>query len=89
MIKKPVPRLRDISEQPLTILARPKSAALLFSSSSLEKLFAKLRTWYMERDDDASKWAVAYTYEAVNRHNPDRLKAHAAQGGDSIENCWL
>ena len=34
----------------------------------------------MERDDEASKWAVAYTYEAVNRHNPDRLKAHAAQG---------
>ena len=50
------------------------------SSSSLEKLFTKLRTWYMERDDEASKWAVAYTYEAVNRHNPDRLKAHAAQG---------
>ncbi len=46
--------------------------------SSLEKLFAKLRTWYMEKDDDASMWAVAYTYEAVNRHNPDRLKAHAA-----------
>ena len=50
------------------------------SFSSLEKLFTKLRTWYMERDDEASKWAVAYTYEAVNRHNPDRLKAHAAQG---------
>ena len=47
--------------------------------SSLEKLFSKLRTWYMDRDDEASKWAVAYTFEAVNRHNPDRLKAHAAQ----------
>jgi proteasome component ECM29 len=47
--------------------------------SSLEKLFAKLRTWYMEKGDDASAWAVAYTFDAINRHNPDRLKAHAAQ----------
>ena len=48
--------------------------------SSVEKLFTKLRTWYMEKDDnDTSKWAVAYTFQAVTRYNPDRMKAHAAQ----------
>ena len=34
---------------------------------------------YLEKADPASKCSVAYTFEAVNRHNPDRLKAHAAQ----------
>jgi proteasome component ECM29 len=50
--------------------------------SSLEKLYAKLRAWYMEQDGSPSqqkRFAVAYTYEAINRHNPDRIKAHAAQ----------
>jgi proteasome component ECM29 len=48
-------------------------------SSSLEKLFVKLRVWYLEKDDDASRYAVAYTFEAVNRHNPDKMKAHGSQ----------
>ena len=47
--------------------------------SSVEKLFVKLRTWYMEKEDDTTKWSVAYTFQAVSRHNPDRMKAHAAQ----------
>ena len=46
---------------------------------SVEKLFAKLRTWYMEKDDEASKWAVAYTFQAITRHNPDKMKEHAAE----------
>ena len=33
----------------------------------------------MEKDDDSSKWAVAFTFQAVTRYNPDRMKAHAAQ----------
>ena len=47
--------------------------------SSVDKLFAKLRNWYMDKDDESSKWAVAFTFQAVTRHNPDRMKAHAAQ----------
>lgn len=33
---------------------------------------------YLDKDDAMSKHAVAYTFDALNRHNPDRLKAHAA-----------
>lgn len=47
--------------------------------SSMEKLFAKLRTWYMEKTDEATRWAVAYTYEAINQQNSDKMKMHAAQ----------
>ncbi len=47
--------------------------------SSVEKLFAKLRTWYMEKDEESTRLAVAYTFQAVTRHNPDKIKAHAAQ----------
>ena len=46
--------------------------------SSREKLFAKLKTWYMEKKDKASRAAVAFTYQAVTRHNPDVMKAFAA-----------
>ena len=46
--------------------------------SSKEKLFAKLRGWYMEREDEASRAAVAWTFQAVNRHNPDVMRAMAA-----------
>jgi proteasome component ECM29 len=31
--------------------------------SSVEKLFAKMKTWYMEKDDDASRLAVALTFQ--------------------------
>jgi proteasome component ECM29 len=31
--------------------------------SSVEKLFAKMKTWYMEKDDDASRMAVALTFQ--------------------------
>jgi proteasome component ECM29 len=46
--------------------------------SSKEKLFTKLRSWYMEREDEASRAAVAWTFQAVNRHNPDVMKAMAS-----------
>ena len=46
--------------------------------SSREKLFTKLRTWYMEKEDEASRAAVAFTYQAVTRHNPDVMKSFAS-----------
>jgi len=46
--------------------------------SSKEKLFNKLRTGYMEKEDDASRAAVAFTFQAVNRHNPDVMKSYAS-----------
>lgn len=46
--------------------------------SSKEKLFNKLRSWYMEKEDEASRAAVAFTFQAVNRHNPDVMKAYAS-----------
>jgi len=46
--------------------------------SSKEKLFNKLRSWYMEKEDEASRAAVAFTFQAVNRHNPDVMKAFAS-----------
>ena len=50
--------------------------------SSVEKLFAKLRTWYMTKSEDqdpSAKWSVAYTFQAITRHNPDRMKDHATE----------
>lgn len=47
--------------------------------SSMEKLFVKLRSWYLEKDDLASRHAVAYTFYAILRHNPDQIKRHLAQ----------
>ncbi len=47
--------------------------------SSLEKLFARLRTWYLEDSTSQKRLAVVHTYDAINQHNPDRIKAHAAQ----------
>eukprot|EP00095_Tigriopus_kingsejongensis_P007808 maker-scaffold204_size260821-snap-gene-1.36 protein:Tk07808 transcript:maker-scaffold204_size260821-snap-gene-1.36-mRNA-1 annotation:"proteasome-associated protein ecm29-like protein" len=47
--------------------------------SSMEKLFTKLRSWYMDKTDETTRWAVAYTYEAINQQNPDKMKSHAAQ----------
>uniref|UniRef100_A0A131YLY1 Proteasome component ECM29 n=1 Tax=Rhipicephalus appendiculatus TaxID=34631 RepID=A0A131YLY1_RHIAP len=46
--------------------------------SDVDRLFTKLQTWYMEGDDEAVQWACAYTMQAVARHAPDRLRAHAA-----------
>jgi len=46
--------------------------------SSREKLFIKLKSWYMEKDDQASRAAVAFTFQAVSRHNPDVMKSFAS-----------
>jgi hypothetical protein len=31
--------------------------------SSVEKLFVKMKSWFMEKDDDASRLAVALTFQ--------------------------
>merc|ERR1719509_653959 len=46
--------------------------------TSKEKLFTKLRSWYMEKEDEASRAAVAWTFQAINRHNPDVMKDFAS-----------
>ena len=46
--------------------------------TSREKLFTKLKAWYMEREDEASRAAVAFTFQAVSRHNPDVMKSFAS-----------
>lgn len=46
--------------------------------SDVDRLLTKLQTWYMEGDDEAVQWACAHTMQAVARHAPDRLRAHAA-----------
>ena len=43
--------------------------------SSREKLFSKLRSWYMDKEDDQSR---AFTFQAVTRHNPDVMKSFAS-----------
>ena len=34
---------------------------------SVEKLFTKLRSWYMDKDDHSSRMAVALTFQAITR----------------------
>ncbi|XP_064476674.1 proteasome adapter and scaffold protein ECM29-like [Ornithodoros turicata] len=46
--------------------------------SSVEKLMGKMQTWYMEKDDDTVRWAVAHTMQAVARYAPDVVRDHAA-----------
>ncbi|CAH1134863.1 unnamed protein product [Ceutorhynchus assimilis] len=45
--------------------------------SSLEKLFAKLQTWYFEREDDTIRSAIAYTIQSIGNHNQEVLKSHS------------
>jgi len=45
---------------------------------SKEKLFTKLKSWYMEKEDGASKAAVAYTFQGINNYSPDVMKNYAS-----------
>ncbi|CAH0555694.1 unnamed protein product [Brassicogethes aeneus] len=45
--------------------------------SSLEKLFAKLKLWYFEREDDSIRSACAYTIQSIGIHNQEILKEHS------------
>ncbi|KAG5880535.1 hypothetical protein JTB14_026768 [Gonioctena quinquepunctata] len=44
--------------------------------SSVEKLFAKLQTWYFEREDDSIRSACAHTIQSIGIHNQETLKSH-------------
>ncbi|KDR13581.1 proteasome-associated protein ECM29 homolog isoform X2 [Zootermopsis nevadensis] len=46
--------------------------------SSLEKLFAKIQTWYFEKEDESVRSACAYTLQAIGQHNQDVLKEHSS-----------
>ncbi|XP_012265500.2 proteasome adapter and scaffold protein ECM29 [Athalia rosae] len=45
--------------------------------SSLEKLFAMLNTWYMEREDDAIRLAIGQTLQSINNHNQEIIKNYS------------
>ncbi|XP_019632493.1 PREDICTED: proteasome-associated protein ECM29 homolog [Branchiostoma belcheri] len=47
--------------------------------SSVEKLIAKLKTWYLEKEESSIRQACGLTLQAMARHNPDVLKRHATQ----------
>ncbi|EEC14246.1 hypothetical protein IscW_ISCW021447 [Ixodes scapularis] len=51
--------------------------AKVAKESDVDRLMAKLRSWYMETDDEAVQWACAHTMQSVARHAPDILRAHA------------
>lgn len=65
--------------------------------SSLQKLFAKLKMWYFEREDDAIRNACAHTIQSVGVHNHEIFKAHSevllplvffAMHADHGQCCW-
>lgn len=51
---------------------------LTAKDSSREKLFGRLSAWYLEREDEASRAAVAFTFQAVAKYNPDVMRSMAA-----------
>ncbi|XP_033121432.1 proteasome adapter and scaffold protein ECM29-like isoform X2 [Anneissia japonica] len=46
--------------------------------SSVEKLINRLKSWYLEKDDDVLRDACGLTLHAISRHNADILKNHAS-----------
>ncbi|CAN7937378.1 unnamed protein product [Ixodes hexagonus] len=51
--------------------------AKVAKDSDVDRLMAKLRSWYMETDEEEVQWACAHTMQSVARHAPDVLRAHA------------
>ncbi|CAG2057306.1 unnamed protein product [Timema podura] len=43
-------------------------------TSSLEKLFAKLRTWYFDKEDESIRSACAFTLQSIGQHSSDLMK---------------
>lgn len=44
--------------------------------SSVEKLLAKLNTWYFEKEDANIRLTLAVTFHAIAEYNNDLLKEH-------------
>ncbi|XP_014680930.1 PREDICTED: proteasome-associated protein ECM29 homolog [Priapulus caudatus] len=47
--------------------------------ASVGKLLTKLRSWYMEKEDESLRLAVAYTLQAISKNSPDVMRAYATQ----------
>ncbi|KAK3091483.1 hypothetical protein FSP39_020174, partial [Pinctada imbricata] len=45
--------------------------------SSVEKLIIKLRSWYLEKEEESARHACGQTLHAMSTHSPDILKRHA------------
>ncbi|KAK2167662.1 hypothetical protein LSH36_25g00006 [Paralvinella palmiformis] len=46
--------------------------------SSVEKLITRLKTWYLEKEEESTRQICGVTLHAMNRHNPDVFRRHAA-----------
>nr|CAD7460685.1 unnamed protein product [Timema tahoe] len=70
-------------------------------TSSLEKLFAKLRTWYFDKEDESIRSACAFTLQSIGQHSSDLMKnytevvaplvffaMHANKAPDSSVGVW-
>ncbi|XP_033738890.1 proteasome adapter and scaffold protein ECM29-like [Pecten maximus] len=47
--------------------------------SSVEKLIAKLRSWYLDKEEETARLACGLTLHSMSLHSPDILKRHATQ----------
>ncbi|XP_021353886.1 proteasome-associated protein ECM29 homolog [Mizuhopecten yessoensis] len=47
--------------------------------SSVEKLIARLRSWYLEKEEESARLACGLTLHSMSLHSPDILKRHATQ----------
>ncbi|KAJ9587577.1 hypothetical protein L9F63_018959, partial [Diploptera punctata] len=47
-------------------------------SSSIEKLFTKLKTWYFEKEDESIRSACAHTFHSISQHNQDILRENGS-----------
>ncbi|XP_046357928.2 proteasome adapter and scaffold protein ECM29-like isoform X1 [Haliotis rufescens] len=45
--------------------------------SSVEKLINRLRSWYLEKEDESFRLACGLTLQAMSQHSSDALKRHA------------
>ncbi|XP_018321144.1 proteasome adapter and scaffold protein ECM29 [Agrilus planipennis] len=45
--------------------------------SSIEKLLAKIKHWYFEREDNSIRSACAYTIQSIGNHNQEILKQYS------------
>ncbi|PSN33838.1 Proteasome-associated protein ECM29 [Blattella germanica] len=47
-------------------------------TSSIERLFAKLKTWYFEKEDESVRSACAHVLHSISQHNQDIIRDHSA-----------
>lgn len=46
--------------------------------SSVESLITRMRTWYLEKEDEAAHNGCGLTLHAISQHSPDVLRRHAS-----------